>query len=272
MQNRHSAPPPDLRIIRVDQAHPHEEHDNQRAQPLINRLRHDETFNNPPIVASLGASQFVVLDGANRHHAFKVLEYPHIMVQVASYESGYVDLETWQHVLSGWSGEAFLRTLQESDSLRVVDHQSDEAVAHIVLRDGTLIALEAPVNTTHERNAALQHVVHTYQQKAKLNRTAIAEPDEIWPLFPQAFGVVIFPRYTPGDIIAAAKYGAFLPSGITRHIIHGRALAVNYPLHVLSDRETKLADKNEALRKWIQNKLANRQVRYYAETTYQFNE
>jgi hypothetical protein len=34
----------------------------------------------------------------------------------------------------------------------------------------------------------------------------------------------------------------------------------------------KLRDKNEALQSWVQQKLANRQVRYYAEATYQFDE
>jgi hypothetical protein len=72
--------------------------------------------------------------------------------------------------------------------------------------------------------------------------------------------------------MAAAQYKAFLPPGISRHIIHGRALRVNYPLDVLSDANKNLVSKNDDLNAWIQHKLANRQVRYYAEATYQFDE
>jgi hypothetical protein len=63
-----------------------------------------------------------------------------------------------------------------------------------------------------------------------------------------------------------------LPPGISRHIIQGRALKVNYPLAVLRDQTISLAEKNEQLSLWIQEKLAKRQVRYYAESSYLFDE
>jgi hypothetical protein len=47
---------------------------------------------------------------------------------------------------------------------------------------------------------------------------------------------------------------------------------VNYPIERLKDKATNLIDKNEQLRLWMQEKLAQRQVRYYAEATYQFDE
>jgi hypothetical protein len=98
------------------------------------------------------------------------------------------------------------------------------------LRDNRVIAALAPVKNTHERNAALRNVVAVYHRHAVLNRTALKEPDDIWPLYPDAIALVMFPRCQPADIIAAARYGAYLPPGISRHIVHGRALRVNYPL------------------------------------------
>jgi hypothetical protein len=100
----------------------------------------------------------------------------------------------------------------------------------------------------------------------------MAEPEDIWPLYPEAIALVVFPQYQPVDIIAAAKYQAFLPPGISRHIVHGRALRVNYPLDALRDKSASLKEKNAALRVWMQQKLAHRAIRYYAETTYQFDE
>jgi len=272
MQNKLSAPTPDLRIVRIDSVHPHETHDDQRAIPLMQRLKEADVFTNPPIVSPIGASQFVILDGANRCYSFKQLDYPHVLVQVVAYESGYVELLTWRHILSGWNRDAFVTALQQLDSVRITDHQTVNAICHIVFNDGDFIALQSPVQTTHERNAVLRDVVAIYQQHAQLYRTAINEPDEVWNLYPDAFAYVMFPDYTPSDIIAAAKYDAFLPPGISRHIIHGRALLVNYPMDLLRDPMTKLVDKNAALIQWMQEKLSKRQVRYYAETTYQFNE
>lgn len=269
---RTDAPPPDLRIVLTDSLHPHEEHDSQRSLPLIERLRTESVVINPPIVAPFGASQYVILDGANRYHAFSHLHYPHILVQVTSYESGYVELRTWHHVVSRWTPDEFLKHLNDLPEIRCVEHQDANAIAHILFRDGRVVALVAAVENTHERNAALRKVVSIYQRHAVLQRTALSEPLDIWPLHPEACAIVTFPAYTPADIVAAARNRAFLPPGISRHIIHGRALRLNYPLDALRDTNTRLLEKNAQLAAWIQAKLENRSVRYYAEATYQFDE
>ena len=267
-----SAPPPDLRIVATDSVFPHETHDSQRSKPLMEKLRKSETMINPPIVAPVDASRYVILDGANRCYTFKQLNYPHIIVQVMSYESGYVQLSTWQHVVSGWSIQAFIATLKRLVDVEILDGQHKDACAHIIFKDGQIIALRAPIATTHERNAVLREVVGIYQQNATLYRTAIDEPEDIWALYPEAIAYVLFPHYTNKDITAAAKYQAYLPPGISRHIINGRALKVNFPMDVLRDETMKLSEKNQYLQTWMQNKLTNRQIRYYAESTYQFDE
>jgi hypothetical protein len=269
---QHSVPPPDLRIVSVTSVHPHEEHDTQRATPLIERLKEAEFFTNPPIVAPISPSQYVILDGANRCFSFQHLGYPHILTQVVSYESGLVDLLNWQHIVSEWDAQLFIDAIESLHLVNLSWTQSADAICHILFRDGRVLSLHAPVQTVHERNAVLRAVVSLYQKNAILYRTAITEPDEIWPLYPQAIALVVFPSYKPADIIAAAKYKAYLPPGISRHIIHGRALLVNYPMNILRDITTKITEKNEALNTWIQEKLTKRQVRYYAETTYQFDE
>jgi hypothetical protein len=272
MSLRHSAPPPDLRIVMTESLHPHEEHDSQRAEPLIRRLEHESVIVNPPIVAPMDSTQFVVLDGANRYYAFSHLKYPHILVQVASYEGGYVDLKTWHHIVCAWDSDAFVDHLQQIPNIRMSEGQDSQAIAHILLKEGPVYSLRAPVENTHERNAALRQVVSIYQRNAVLHRTALSEPGEIWPLHPDAIALVVFPEYTPADIIAAARYQAYLPPGISRHIIQGRALRINYELDRLRDTKTPLREKNGFLNAWLQEKLANRQVRYYAEATYQFDE
>lgn len=271
-QHRHDAPPPDLRIVPTASLQPHEDHDFQRSLPLIERLKQEAVVINPPIVAPMGEGQFVVLDGANRYHAFSHLGYPHILVQVASYESGYVGLETWRHIVCAWDAEAFLAHLRQLPDIEIHNGQASGAVAHLLLKDGRVLALQSPIENTHERNAVLREIVGVYHHHAVLHRTALTEPDDIWPLQPDGIALMIFPQYEPADIIAAARYHAYLPPGISRHIIHGRALRLNYSLELLRDAEKSLSEKNEMLQAWIQEKLAHRQVRYYAEATYQFDE
>jgi len=270
--HRAHAPTPDLRIVSTGSLMAHEDHDSQRSQPLIARLQAEEFVINPPVVAPMDADQFVILDGANRCHAFAVLNYPHVLVQVAPYESGFVELQTWNHVVTDWTEEAFLQYVSGLVGVQTLPGHHSEAVAHITLTNGHTLALIPNGSTVHERSAALRQFVSVYQQHARLHRTSLSSPTEIWSLYERSVAFIQFPPYQPADIITAARQQALLPPGVSRHIVYGRALRVNYPLAYLRDEHTALANKNEALQRWLRAKLANRQIRYYAEPTYQFDE
>jgi hypothetical protein len=267
-----NAPVPDLRIVATDSLHAHEEHDSQRSAPLINNIGRAEFLVNPPIVAPMDDDRYVILDGANRCFAFQYLGYPHILAQVVTYESGYVALDVWHHIISQWTIDEFFKGIRELKGVQLVAETKAGLLAHILLPDNSSVAIQAKVTTLSDRNALLRQVVNLYQRQAVLDRTAISEPHQIFPLYPKAMALVVFPKYEPADIIAAATHQAYLPPGISRHIIQGRAIQVNFPVEVLRDTTASLEHKNQALRDWIQRKFASRQVRYYAEATYQFNE
>lgn len=269
--NLTGAPPPELQIVSTGCLHPHEEYDSQRALPLIERLRSERHVINPPIVAPMGEGNYVILDGANRCYAFAKLNYPHSLVQIVSYGNGQVQLGTWQHVINAWHADKFIQHLLQLPDIGTSEDDTD-AIAEVQFRDGRRLYLHAAVNTTQERNAALRHVVSIYQRNAVLHRTATSEPEHIWTTYDQSFAIVYFPPYTPEDIIAAAREHAYLPPGISRHIVQGRAIRVNYPIEALRDMNMTLDEKNERLQRWMQEKVANRHVRYYAESTYQFDE
>src|SRR5262252_245224 len=96
---------PDLRFVPTEDIFPHELHDLQRTQPLVERLRASGTLRNPPIVTQIGDGmrvepRFVVLDGANRSTAARAAGWPHLLVQVVRYESPSVELHTWYHALT----------------------------------------------------------------------------------------------------------------------------------------------------------------------------
>ncbi|MEO0564095.1 MAG: hypothetical protein AAF125_18465 [Chloroflexota bacterium] len=267
-----SAPNPDLRIIPVDAPKPHEEHDTQRSAPLIDKLRHAEIITNPPVVTQVENGDYIILDGANRCYSFAQIGAPNLMVQVVSYFSDQVELGTWNHVVSRWNVDELIRQTERLHDIQLHDGHHRDAIAHVYMPTGGVKALLVPVQTVRERNAALREFVNIYQRNAVLSRTPLNEPDDVWHLYSEANALVIFPPYEPSDIIEAAQHQAFLPPGISRHIVHGRALQVNYPMQTLYDETTSLEEKNDRLNAWITDKLMNRSIRYYAEATYQFNE
>ena len=53
---------------------PHEESEPSRVDRMVARLKHDDCLGNPPIVFELD-DRFVLIDGANRIAALRVLGY-----------------------------------------------------------------------------------------------------------------------------------------------------------------------------------------------------
>ncbi|MFN8560666.1 MAG: hypothetical protein U0703_03310 [Anaerolineae bacterium] len=194
MENgRSSVPTPLLRILPVDHLHPHEEHDSQRSEPLKQRILTETTMINPPLVAPMDDDQYVILDGANRVYAFSELGYPHILAQVASYDGGLVELSNWQHVVADWDSDQFIQHLRQLPEIAVNDGEDAAAIAHIRFHDEQICAVCSPGTTIHDRNAALRRIVAVYQQNARLHRTALDDPAEIWALFPDAIALIVFP-------------------------------------------------------------------------------
>ncbi len=266
-----SAPPPDLRIVAIDDVMPHEKSDEQRSLPLMERLRNAASYTNPPIVAEIPGGRYVLMDGANRHYSLKRLDFEHILVQVVDYNSDFVELGVWQHIVSDWVTADFVAQLESIDGIDIRDGWETSAVAQVLLHEGPVYSIHASVDNVLQRNETLRQVVEAYHHHATLYRTPLTDPTEIWSLYPSGIALVMFPGCQPQNIIEAATKRAYFPPGVSRHIIHGRALKLNYPMHKLRD-DLPLKEKNRDLRQWLQQKLANRGVRYYAESTYQFDE
>jgi hypothetical protein len=72
--------------------------------------------------------------------------------------------------------------------------------------------------------------------------------------------------------MVAARDHAYLPPGITRHVIHGRAMRLHYPLAAFEEDGLSLEQKNADLKHWIQERSAHKRIRYYAESSFLFDE
>jgi hypothetical protein len=279
---------PDLRIVPIENVVPHEEHDQQRSEPLVARIRSAGTWLNPPIVAPMDNEagdeeqrRYVVLDGANRHYALSALGYRYILVQVVDYDSPAVFLGTWHHVISGLPWDTCLKQIKALPSVVVeltdVLHARAalarrEALAYIVVEDQRAYTITIDDHSIRARTATLRQLVDTYKRSGVLNRINTDVFSTGQKMYPDAVAIVVFPQYQPAEILLAARDGIHLPPGISRHIIQGRAMRLNYPLDAFKDDGESLGAKNLRLTQWIQERLAERRVRHYAESTYLFDE
>ena len=93
----------------------------QRSQPLMDRIKRAEFFTNPPLVGELTDGRYVLMDGSNRHVSMNMLGFEHILVQVVDYESDFVELGVWQHIVADWDSQSLLAKLEAIDQVEIRD-------------------------------------------------------------------------------------------------------------------------------------------------------
>ncbi len=271
---------PDLRVVPVADLLLHEQHDAQRSEPLLQRLRADGVLKNPPIVAVIdGQQRYVVLDGANRVTAAHSLGIPHIAVQVVDYEDPELILDTWHHLIKGLSCAHFQSVIAGLDGVKIEATDLMQARAQLARREilafvqypqGQVCSLHAEGNL-HQRTQRLNDIVDLYKVDYRIFRANTDHLPSLLPFYDDVAALVVFPRFAPAEIIDLARVGACLPAGITRHLIPRRALRINLPLTLLGAGAT-LAEKNTWLAEWVKQKAASKTVRYYQESTFLFDE
>jgi len=275
---------PDLRFVPADSVVPHEQHDNQRLEPLVRRIRESSVLKNPPIVTPLGGNgsgaRYVVLDGANRCTAARAAGLPHIVVQVVPYEGSGVELSTWNHALADISCADLDRALDgivglERRHTHVLTARAQlarrEALAWITTESGEPTTLHGGADL-HERNTLLNRVVDTYAALGPFYRVTGDSLSQAQSRYPDATALVVFPHFEPAEILELATSGDRLPAGITRHLIRWRALRLNIPIERMADARHSLEEKNRWLQDWLREKVTQRQVRFYEEPTVLFDE
>ncbi len=276
---------PDLRFVRVDSLVPHERHDTQRMEPLVQRFREQQVLKNPPVVTPLAgappdAARYMVLDGENRSTAARAAGFPHIVVQLVRYEEPWVQLSTWHHALSGVSREemeASCRGIADLDCRAESPLHARALVARrealaYAAHEGGAVTVFRGGRTLEERNQLLNAIVDTYREKPRFYRVSTDSFHVAQERHPDVLSLMVFPHFEPAEVMELATRGARLPEGITRHLIRWRALRVNVPLDRLTEAGGTLEEKNQWLEAWLHEKWVHRQVRFYEEPTVLFDE
>lgn len=269
---------PALRIVPVENLVLHEETDPHRAGKLMERIREDGMLKNPPIGAPMsGESRYVVLDGANRTAALAGLGVRDAVIQVVDYDQ--VQLNTWNHLVAGIDSRTLFAAIKNIPGVNMRSTTLGTArrlwrartiLAYIVCRSGDVYVIESG-GDLKQSAWLLNQMSDIYRGEATIYRVQTDDISELLAYYDNVAATIIYPPFQPADIVYLASNSAKLPTGITRHIIPHRALRVNVDLEFLAENRP-VAEKNEWLQGWLRRKLQNKEVRYYEEPTFLFDE
>jgi hypothetical protein len=271
---------PTFEIIPINKATPHELHDLQRTPPLIENLRASGVMINPPLFSPFDddSGQYMVLDGANRLYAFIEMDFPHILAQVVPANSPSLSLSSWNHVIWDMATSVLLKSIKGISTISLLEIEENDLENN---RHETIASIHTPGDRVYKiisKNqdlktcaSVMKDVMDTYKRVARFDRIPLRNVESVQGLYEDITAIVSYPQFNIHEVFDLCREGILLPSGITRFRVTPRALKVNYPLDELASAKS-LKEKNLTLTQWLQDQLANKSVRFYAESTLIFDE
>lgn len=261
----------------------HEHPERRRTLRLVERLRAETRLRNPPVVAKARGNQFVLLDGANRVSALQELGFSHIPVQVVDYGHADVRLEGWHHLLLEGRALELRSEYERIDGVRLEEVAADDLPEVLGLRRAYAVLVDSESHHLAlfptsgrvelvEWMRVVDQVVASYEGRSRLERIKI--PD--YAALPDVFlGVehqlVLVPTLSKVELLALVENGVMIPTGLTRHLIPGRALGLNLELGFLEE----LASAEEKLRhfrRFLDDLEMRGRIRFYEESLFIMNE
>lgn len=264
---------PQLKLVPLSSIELQEEAEDDRLRKLVEAFRKSQTLKDPPIVASGLGKKLIQLDGTNRINVLRKLGCSHVVVQVVDYhDTSAVLIKSWVHV-SKVNKQEFFKKLRklgggQTESFKlglgVTLTGHPLAAASIIFRDGSGLSLYSNSDIVR-RVRLMRAVVRLYGELITRDRQvtieSMAQLSEFFTKHKDKNVALFFPSFSSHEIYSLMEKGVTLPTGITRHVINGRVLRINYPIAML----IKKARKKEEFFKDFVNKL---NLRFYEESTF----
>jgi L-serine kinase (ATP) / ParB family transcriptional regulator, heme-responsive regulator len=274
-----SKPFPILRIVPLEQIRFHEAPETDRAARLVERLAEDRHLLNPPIVAPLAqADGYLLIDGANRISAMRLLGYSCVPVQIINYNDPALHLGSWHHAVMRLSWPGWIEQLRalglpvEIVSIETAEGSlaNREACAVMMSPDESAAIIPASDNLRTDVHA-MTRLIDTYKKSHPFERVDQTNLAALRSFYPDLAALVLFPPLAKSEVMQLVTDNLKLPTGLTRHSIPGRVLRVNIQLDVLRS-DLSLADKNEWLEAFVRMRIQERHVRFYPESVFIFDD
>jgi len=267
---------PELHIVALDEVVMHEDPDIERVARLVDRFSADRVLKNPPVVGRADdRRRLIVLDGANRVTALRMLDYRHVLVQEIDLADPGLTLESWHHAIEHLSPEALLTHARSVTGVLVhtgeeTTLEAPDALARFRFADGSIAALSG-ASDLMERVAQLHAVTRVYHRFAYFDRVSYTSMEHLRQNYRNFTALVSFPLFSRQDLLQITSNDRRVPSGITRVLLPKRALGFNLQLEILR-AGLSLEEKEAWLQQTIREKVADKSIRFYREPTFFFNE
>lgn len=253
---------PILKVAPLAKLRRHEEVDPLRVERLKQRVGSDGIQVNPMVCVE-SDDKLVVLDGATRTEALRALGLEHAVVQVV--DPGQVELGSWHHVVRQCAPAELLELVEARPGLNLGD---DDRPPRIRPASGPIRSVSGESLT---QNATLNEMVASYIGRWPVSRVTDADIAVAASQFADWAAVVELPILGIDEVMRAALGDDLLPAGITRFVIPGRALRLNFDLTAL-ESEGSTAVKQQRLDALIEERSREGRVRRYDETVFIYDE
>ena len=252
---------PVLKIVPVNSLYLHERNDIQRTRRLKRKIAADGVLTNPPIVTPFsGGKKYIVLDGANRVTAVSLLSLPHIIVQIVDYKKEVI-VQTWNHLVEG---EGVVRD--------ILSFLSNREFSSFFQRKGNVITFSPVQKGNFEKILHFMNELYHLYRHASFQRVVESGFPRRQKDRPRGKSIlIVYPPFRQEAIVRAVSLGLKVPSGITRHIVHRRALGVDISLSLMR-RKISLQEKNAILTRMISRRIHSGHVRVYEEPVVIYND
>ena len=275
---------PNLRLVPVERVRFHEHPEHKRTLRLVERLRQEAVLRNTPIVAAMEGGDYLLLDGANRVSAFRELGYSHIPVQVVNYGDARIQLKGWHHLLLNGRALNLQGVFAALEGVRmeaVAPEQLtpllDSREVHAAWVDGPsgcwgLFPEEPAPIEIRQRIAVMERVVASYEGRSELERIKLADFSQLPEVIRSAdHQLCLFPVLGKDEMVQLASEGVMIPTGLTRHLIPGRALGLNIELGFLAG-ESPVEEKQRHFQEYLDHLEMAGRIRFYEESVFVMNE
>ncbi|MFC1639508.1 hypothetical protein ACFL3B_01940 [Gemmatimonadota bacterium] len=266
---------PVLHMVALDDVVLHEDPDAERVGRLLDRIVSDGVLRHPPVVGRLDGHRRIVLDGANRVTALRKLDCRHALVQEIDLFDPDLVLDSWHHAIEHLTPEALLAHARSVPEviLEEGDQPADNGLASLVrfrFIDGIWEARSASDNLT-ARVRQLRDLTRVHHGLENFDRVSYTDMAQLQRHYRHFTALMSFPLFTREDLVELTGREQRLPSGITRVLIPKRALRFNLQLQVLQ-ASISVEEKEARLQQTIQQKVADKSIRFYREPTFCFDE
>jgi len=265
---------PNIQIIAIEDLLIYENFDDRRTSYLLDKIKSDDIFINPILVAQCKDSdKFIVLDGINRQNVLRKLGISYIVAQVVDYfDENQISLLSNKHFFFELDENLIekIKSLVGSNWQEINPEEAEELVERqriigYVGLDSKCFSFgnhESLVKTTNILNS----IVDLYLNDKDFSRLSESMTH------PSGVKMEIgFRRFSPEEICNFFELSICLNSGITFHRPEISFLHVNMPLSLLG-LNNDLKTKNLKLKENINNIINNKNYRYYSQSVFICNE